>query len=73
MHTGRTTEADEIRLLSYSTEWTPCDVAEVKRMGPAPPNQQPILVAGRDVGRNQPCPGGSGRKYKRCCMRKGQA
>jgi uncharacterized protein YecA (UPF0149 family) len=22
----------------------------------------------REIGRNQPCPCGSGRKYKRCCM-----
>lgn len=22
----------------------------------------------RDVGRNQPCPCGSGRKFKRCCL-----
>ena len=31
--------------------------------GPAP----------RTVGRNDPCPCGSGKKYKRCCGRKGQA
>ncbi|MCC5904895.1 MAG: SEC-C domain-containing protein [Balneolaceae bacterium] len=23
-----------------------------------------------DVGRNDPCPCGSGRKYKKCCLRK---
>jgi hypothetical protein len=26
----------------------------------------------RDVGRNDPCPCGSGKKYKHCCMRKGR-
>jgi tetratricopeptide (TPR) repeat protein len=30
--------------------------------------QQPI-VRGPKVGRNEPCPCGSGRKYKRCCRR----
>ena len=25
------------------------------------------LKAGRDTGRNDPCPCGSGKKYKRCC------
>ena len=25
------------------------------------------------IGRNDPCPCGSGRKYKRCCMGKGEA
>ena len=28
--------------------------------------QQPV-VRGRKIGRNEPCPCGSGKKYKRCC------
>jgi preprotein translocase subunit SecA len=31
----------------------------------------PIRNRGRRVGRNDPCPCGSGRKYKVCCLRKG--
>ncbi len=27
----------------------------------------PIKVAGKKIGRNEPCPCGSGRKYKKCC------
>ena len=34
-----------------------------QRIGPSPSNQ----VGGRKVGRNQSCPCGSGKKYKRCC------
>lgn len=30
-------------------------------------------AAGRKVGRNEPCPCGSGRKYKKCCGGGGQA
>ena len=30
------------------------------------PKQQPV-TGGRKVGRNEPCPCGSGKKYKRCC------
>ena len=30
----------------------------------------PIKRAGKKVGRNEPCPCGSGKKYKKCCMRK---
>ena len=26
--------------------------------------------AGDEVGRNDPCPCGSGKKFKKCCMRK---
>ena len=32
---------------------------------------EPIRNRGQRVGRNDPCPCGSGRKYKQCCMRKG--
>jgi preprotein translocase subunit SecA len=32
---------------------------------------EPIRNRGEVVGRNDPCPCGSGKKYKQCCMRKG--
>ena len=31
--------------------------------------KQPAKVSGRKVGRNDPCPCGSGKKYKHCCGR----
>ena len=40
-----------------------------------PPSALPMpaspmdAVAGRKVGRNEPCPCGSGKKYKKCCAR----
>ncbi len=33
----------------------------------AVPAPQPIRRAGPDIGRNDPCPCGSGKKYKKCC------
>ena len=30
--------------------------------------QKPILNAGPKIGRNDPCPCGSGKKYKKCCL-----
>jgi uncharacterized protein YecA (UPF0149 family) len=33
---------------------------------PVWPVQNPI-VRGQKIGRNEPCPCGSGRKYKNCC------
>ena len=30
---------------------------------------RPIVRAGSKLGRNDPCPCGSGKKYKKCCMR----
>jgi preprotein translocase subunit SecA len=32
------------------------------------PAQQPVKV-GKKIGRNDPCPCGSGKKYKNCCGR----
>jgi preprotein translocase subunit SecA len=32
--------------------------------------QEPVRNVGRKVGRNDPCPCGSGKKFKACCMRK---
>ncbi|OPX19586.1 MAG: preprotein translocase subunit SecA [Desulfobacca sp. 4484_104] len=32
--------------------------------------RQPVKRAGKKVGRNDPCPCGSGKKYKKCCGRK---
>ncbi len=31
---------------------------------------EPIRNRGQRVGRNDPCPCGSGKKYKQCCLRK---
>jgi len=38
--------------------------------GQASPGE-PRMVAGAKVGRNDPCPCGSGKKYKKCCLLKG--
>ena len=40
-----------------------------RRSAPAPKAQQP--VRSRKIGRNEPCPCGSGMKYKKCCGRPG--
>jgi preprotein translocase subunit SecA len=33
-------------------------------------NQSRIVVKDKKIGRNEPCPCGSGKKYKRCCINK---
>ena len=35
--------------------------------GQGQPVQQTVKREGRKVGRNEPCPCGSGKKYKKCC------
>ena len=45
----------------------------VARRGDDTPKQakaaQPVKVGGKKIGRNDPCPCGSGKKYKYCCGR----
>jgi preprotein translocase subunit SecA len=41
--------------------------------GPQEPKPVTTVRKGPKVGRNDPCPCGSGKKYKRCCMQKEQA
>jgi hypothetical protein len=36
----------------------------------APASDKPIRQRNRDVGRNDPCPCGSGEKFKKCCLGK---
>lgn len=48
-------------------------IQEMARKGesfpPFPPLTQPTVNAGSKVGRNDPCPCGSGKKFKNCCGR----
>jgi len=37
----------------------------------APSRPEPRAADGQKVGRNDPCPCGSGKKYKKCCLLKG--
>ena len=37
--------------------------------GAAPAKKKPAKRNGKKIGRNAPCPCGSGRKYKKCCGR----
>jgi preprotein translocase subunit SecA len=38
-------------------------------LGAAPPVNKPVQLSHPKVGRNDPCPCGSGKKYKKCCGR----
>ena len=51
---------DAVRYLFHVKATKPC------RPGAAPQPRQPVRAKSRKVGRNAPCPCGSGKKYKRC-------
>jgi len=44
----------------------PSPMVQVASRGETSPNK-PARVKGRKIGRNEPCPCGSGKKYKHCC------
>jgi len=46
----------------------PSPMAQVAA-GRAGDQKQPLKVASKKIGRNEPCPCGSGKKYKKCCGR----
>jgi len=51
---------------------TATDIAEQEMYdGSSEKKIEPIRNRGQRVGRNDPCPCGSGKKYKQCCLRKG--
>ncbi|MCP8321802.1 MAG: SEC-C domain-containing protein, partial [archaeon] len=43
--------------------------AQVASRGAESPRKQSAKVSGKKIGRNDPCPCGSGKKYKKCCGR----
>ena len=49
--------------------WSPDAALDdaTKDLGPAQPLAGAVRVVGKRIGRNQPCPCGSGRKFKKCC------
>ena len=74
-------EADSYRQAAQAADGQAAAAADAG--GPPPPEaaiatqappgtpQQPVVKKGPKVGRNDPCPCGSGRKYKKCCGRTG--
>lgn len=62
-------------LIDYLAEWpwfTVRDVAEFDDLVAAEELdvEVPFVREGRKIGRNEPCPCGSGKKYKKCCLEK---
>ncbi|MGE3819918.1 MAG: SEC-C metal-binding domain-containing protein, partial [Isosphaeraceae bacterium] len=45
-------------------------IAASQHQGEGETKREPVRNTGRKVGRNDPCPCGSGKKFKACCMRK---
>jgi preprotein translocase subunit SecA len=71
---------DLMSTIQHDVVHTIYHVSPVKKEAPSPMAQvaagraggatkQPLKVAGKKVGRNDPCPCGSGKKYKKCCGR----
>ncbi len=63
----------DIYRVSLVREPQPRPMREMRTSVEAERAPQPVRTAGAKVGRNDPCPCGSGKKYKHCCMGKEQA
>jgi preprotein translocase subunit SecA len=59
----------DIYRVSLVREPQPRPMREMRTSVEAQRAPQPVRAAGARVGRNDPCPCGSGKKYKHCCMR----
>jgi uncharacterized protein YecA (UPF0149 family) len=46
------------------------DAETLKNLTKEAKNMHTVVRAEKKVGRNDPCPCGSGKKYKHCCMNK---
>ncbi len=52
-----------------ATKQAPSPMAQVTAGVGGSRQKQPVKVGGKKIGRNDPCPCGSGKKYKHCCGR----
>jgi uncharacterized protein YecA (UPF0149 family) len=67
-------EKEEVRRRQQAWQQRPLPGTAPRRvLAPAPPPPRPPAPAmrvGNKVGRNDPCPCGSGKKFKKCCINK---
>ncbi|MFN9713537.1 MAG: preprotein translocase subunit SecA [Planctomycetota bacterium] len=61
---------DEFNVTQTLLEEKQADLDAADQAGATPPEPQTIRNRGEKAGRNDPCPCGSGKKFKNCCMRK---
>lgn len=54
-------------LSSFSPLGTALPAPRLEDDEPLPAKQEPIVASGPRIGRNDPCPCGSGKKFKKCC------
>ncbi len=57
---------------NMAERWIANNGSLVPQPPPPPPVQNVVTSRHRKVGRNDPCPCGSGKKYKKCCLNKGK-
>ena len=70
MSIARRMEADGVNFKSIRQmkKWMKDHEAELRKEGnPEQPHVETVVHEGPRIGRNDPCPCGSGKKYKKCC------
>ena len=51
-------------------KWIVAHKAELEKSPPEDSKPQTVVRQSAKIGRNDPCPCGSGKKYKKCCLNK---
>jgi uncharacterized protein YecA (UPF0149 family) len=65
-------EPEPVRVAAATPRWQENRGSAAAVEGRAPATRtEPRTATGEKVGRNDPCPCGSGKKYKKCCLSKG--
>ena len=78
--TDDTDDLQSVRYIYVDSDWTPVTADQLRDMAweglvqwnevkPDEGVPKPLPLARAPAGRNEPCPCGSGKKYKRCCRR----
>jgi len=70
MNIARRMEADGVNFKSIRQmkKWMKDHEDELRKEGnPEQPHVETVVHEGPKIGRNDPCPCGSGKKYKKCC------
>ena len=68
----RPRQMSEVHDSSTGMGFQPAPAEQAESQGPQPqpkPGKKAPVVVGPKIGRNDPCPCGSGKKYKKCCGR----
>lgn len=67
--TGEILNPDQMEFLRQTTEYDPEKMEKLKKFKEMKLPPTPRQLRKKKIGRNEPCPCGSGKKFKKCCLK----